>query len=583
MRAPLISSTSSLRLAPALVLAAALVGLVGCGGGGSTAPAPAPAPAPSPAPGPAPAPAPAPGPAPAPVNGKVTVGPGCFEYSIVAPAVLSGIDPLLAQQWHLTNTGQNGGVVGEDLRVSAAWATTKGAGARIAVIDDAIEVTHPDLRPNLVEGGSYSYRPSNFGSVWPLPCSIASDSNGPIEGHGTAVAGLAAARDGNAVAGAGVAPRASLVAYDALSSGTDVDIADALNRDATAVGVYHNSWGSPDDGSLHAPDALFTAALRRGIDTGRGGKGSVYVFSAGNGGCIPRAGGPCLVDNANYDGFVNGLGVITVCAVDKAGTVATYSEPGANLTVCAPSSGTGTPNVITTSLLGGTRTDFSGTSASAPMVSGVVALMLAANPNLTWRDVRLLLASTARRTNLLDASWEPSALPTKRSDNQARAFSHKYGYGVVDAAEAVRAASTWTSVGGSGSQIACTLSSTVNAALPDATVAGTGTVVGSNLTFTGCGIGKVEFVEVSLTSDHTYAGDLKVRLLAPGGAASVLADQRACGPSRCGSYAAGHVFGSVRHLDGAANGVWRLEVSDLAPVDAGTFNSWSITIHGRSN
>jgi kexin len=564
MRAPLLSTTSSLRLAPALLLAVALTGLSGCGGGGGS-------------------PAPAPPPPPPPITTKVAVGPGCVEYSIVAPAVLSGIDPLLAQQWHLTNTGQNGGVVGEDLRVSAAWAITKGTGARIAVIDDAIEVTHPDLRPNVVEGGSYSYRPTNFGSPWPLPCSTASDANGPIEGHGTAVAGLAAARDGNAVAGAGVAPRASLVGYDALVSGTDVDIADALNRDAAAVGIYHNSWGSPDDGSLHAPDALFTAALRRGIDTGRGGKGSVYVFSAGNGGCFLRVDGACQVDNSNYDGFVNALGVIAVCAVDKAGAVATYSEPGANLTVCAPSSGNGTPNVVTTSLLGGTRNDFSGTSASAPMVSGVVALMLAANPNLTWRDVRLLLASTARRTNTNDTSWESSALPSRRSDNQTRAFSHKYGYGVVDAAEAVRAASTWTSVGGSGSLIACTLSATVNAALPESTALGVGTVVGSNLSVTDCGINKVEFVEVSLTSDHSYAGDLKVRLLAPGGAASVLAEQRDCGASRCGSYAAGHVFGSVRHLDGVANGVWRLEVSDLAPGDVGTFNSWRITVHGRSN
>jgi kexin len=571
MLAPLLRSTSSLRLAPALLLVAALAGLAGCGGGDG------PAPSPSPAPGPAP------GPPPAPIDGKLAVGPGCVEYSIVAPAVLSGIDPLLAEQWHLTNTGQNGGVFGEDLRVFDAWAITKGTGARIAVIDDAIEVTHPDLRPNLVEGGSYSYRPTNVGSPWPLPCSTASDANGPIEGHGTAVAGLAAARDGNAVAGAGVAPRASLVAYDALVSGTDVDIADALNRDASAVDVYHNSWGSPDDGALHAPDTLFTAALRRGIDTGRGGKGSIYVFSGGNGGCYQRAGGACQVDNANYDGFVNALGVIAVCAVDKAGTVAAYSEPGANLTACAPSSGSGTPNVITTSLLGGTRTDFSGTSASAPMVSGVVALMLAANPNLTWRDVRLLLASTARRTNPSDTSWEPSPLPSRRSDNQTRAFSHKYGYGVVDAAEAVRAASAWTSVGGSGSLIACTLSATVNLPLPDSPPRGPGTAVGSDLTFTDCGISKVEFVEVSLSSDHTYAGDLKVLLRGPDGAVSVLADQRSCGPSRCGSYAAGHVFGSVRHLDGAANGDWRLEVSDLAPDDDGTFNSWRITVYGRSN
>jgi subtilisin family serine protease len=582
MRATSRRSTSFSGLAPAIVLAAALAGLAGCGGGGGSSPAPGPAPAPAPSPSPAPGPAPAPSPAPAPVDGKVSVGPGCVQYSITAPAVLTGVDPLIAQQWHLTNTGQSGGVAGEDLRVTDAWAVTRGAGARIAVIDDAVEVTHPDLRPNLVEGASFSYRPTNYASVWPLPCSTASDASGPIEGHGTAVAGLAAARDGNALGVSGVAPRASLVAYDALASGTEVDIANALNRDAAATGVYHNSWGSPDDGALHAADTLFLNALSSGLANGRAGKGSVYVFSAGNGACFRRSLNVCQVDNSNYDGFVNTLGVIAVCAVDHAGTVASYSEPGANLSVCAPSSGNGAPNVVTTSLLGSTRTDFSGTSASAPMVSGVAALMLAANPNLTWRDVRLILASTARRTSVGDPSWEASALASRRADAQARAFSHKYGFGVADAKEAVRVASTWVSVGGSSTLRSCTASLTVNQALQDASALGTGTTVGSTLAVTGCTVTQVEFVEVTLTSDHAYAGDLQVRLISPGGTTSQLADRRACGGgSTCGTYATGHVFGSLRHLDEIANGAWRLDVTDLAPSDVGTFNSWSIKIYGR--
>ena len=505
-------------------------------------------------------------------SGAVTIsaGAGCqLSYTLTESPQLSGVDPQLDRQWHLRNTGQTGGTPGEDMRALEAWPATRGAGVRVAVIDDAVEVVHPDLRPNLVENASRSYRAGNRGSVWPVPCIAADDD------HGTAVAGLVLARDGNAVGGAGVAPRASLVAYDALASGQDADIADALLRDGEENVIYQNSWGAPDDGALHPAPTSFIQAIQSGITNGRNGRGSIYVFPGGNGGCFARdSAGNCQADDANLDGFVNRLGVVTVCAVDDTGKRPYYGERGANLLVCAPSSGD-TPNIGTTGLRGTQRTDFSGTSASTPMVSGVVALMLAANRSLTWRDVRLILAETARRNDPTDPGWTsgPSGL----------AFNHKYGFGVVDAPAAVTRAASWSSVGGSAGLRTCTVAErTPRIDIPDAPSSGPSTAVSDSVTV-ACDITRIEFVELRFTATHTYSGDLRVRLVSPGGTTSELADARIClgsGSNPCGTFT-DWSFGSSRHLGESAAGTWTLQVSDRAPLDTGRLERWSLRIHGR--
>ena len=499
----------------------------------------------------------------------LVAGAGCtLQYTLTGSPVLTGTDPLLAQQWHLRNVGQGGGTPGEDTRARDAWTTTRGQGVRVAVIDDSIEVLHPDLRPNLVDGASRSYRAGNAGGAWPLPCTADDD-------HGTAVAGILLARDDNLLGGAGVAPRASLVAFDALSSGLDLDVADALTRQRDVNAVYHNSWGSPDDGALHAAEAAFVAAIDTGISSGRGGLGAVYVFAAGNGGCYRRSpAGDCLSDDdANFDGYVNQRGVIAVCAVDAFGRRATYSENGANLVVCAPSSGS-TGGVTTTALQGRDRSDFGGTSAAAPMVSGVAALMLSVNPTLTWRDVRLILAGTARRNDPTHPDWltTPSGRP----------FSHRYGFGVVDAQAAVEQARTWTSVGGYAQSKKCgPYSRTPALALRDPLAGGTLQPATDAVSVAGCAITQIEWVEVTLDASHPYAGDLRVRLTSPGGLVSRLAEGRVCAGA-CGNYADWR-FGSMRHLGERPDGTWSLEVvdTDADALGAGTLNRWSVTFHGR--
>jgi kexin len=502
----------------------------------------------------------------------ISAGSNCdLSYTLTQSPVLIGSDPLLGDQWHLINTGQNGGTPGEDLRAAGAWSVTRGSGVRVAIIDDAVELTHPDLYPNLAQGASRSYRNGNRGSIWPVPCIKAEDD------HGTAVAGLVLARDDNAIGVVGVASRASLVGYDALSTSYDIDIADALTRDSQLNAIYQNSWGSPDDGHLHPADAVFSAAIQSGLLSGRQGKGSIYVFAGGNGRCFAVSKtGECQDDNSNFDGYVNQRGIVTVCAVDDNGKSPWYGEPGATLTVCAPSSGSSPVGVTTTALNGTYESSFSGTSASTPMVSGVIALMLSVNPSLTWRDVRIILARSARRNDPTDTGWLRAA--------DGLQFNHKYGFGVANAQAAVALASTWSSVGGSAVMKTCDSPlRTPNLPLPDVTPDGKSTPVTDSLSISGCDITSIEFVDIFFTASHSYSGDLKVSVSSPAAAVSQLANARICKGNTgdtCGVYNNWR-FGSMRHLGEAANGNWTMTVTDMGQGDTGRFDGWSLRLYGR--
>lgn len=509
----------------------------------------------------------------------------CFDYSsFTVPAPLSGPDPSLPGQWHLENIGQTGGTWGEDLNVAGpagAWTLgTKGEGVRVAIIDDAVEVIHPDLAPNFdatsQPASYYNYR---FPGQLPLPYYFDED-------HGTLVAGVAVARDDNAIFGAGVAPRASLGAYNALATGRDADVADALRRDPKVTGVYNNSWGSPDNGVLNPAEPSFVTAIETGITSGRDGKGSIYVFPAGNGGCyLQYADGSCaLSENANFDGYVNKRGVIAVCAVDDNGRAPFYAEPGANILVCGRS-GNGHVGITTIMPQGTERSNFNGTSASTPMVSGIVALILKERPNLTWRDIRLILAKSARKNDPADAGW---------TTNFGLHFNPKYGFGAADAAEAVKLARTWATIdGGSAVMKSCPFSRSLMQTIPDKELDKAPTPVTDTIDARSCGITHIEFVEIRFRASHSYAGDLRIELISPGNLVSLLANERVCNldndttADSCGSYdgpslpRSGWQFGSVRHLEETAAGTWTLRVTDAQADDTGTWTSWGLTIWGR--
>ena len=573
LRMPL-SIFQPLRIFAALALSLALT-CAGCGGGGSTSGSSGTSGA-----GGGPSSEPLSGIGQPDASGRVRTAANCLlSFQVPSAAPGTGTDPLLVQQWHLNNTGQSGGTSGEDLRATLAWPTSRGAGVRIAVTDDGIDITHPDLAPNVIANESYNYLLAN--SVWPLPCTNQ-------DTHGTSVAGIAVARDGNGVGGAGVAPQASMVAYNALSANDDASLADAMTRGKNNQ-IWHNSWGSPDEGRPEPAPRIWEQAIDEGLRSARSGRGAIFVFPGGNGGRIDvrSASGfiaATIADDSNLDGYANKRGVIAVCSVDDRGIAPTYAEKGANLVVCAPGQGRN-EGIVTTAILGNYRTDFSGTSASAPMIAGTAALMLAANPNLTWRDVQRILATTARQNHPADPGWITAG---------GIRFNHRYGFGVADADAAVRAARTWVSVGGSAEQKVCgPFIRSPGVQIPDSPSFGApGSSVTDFMSTPNCGITNLEFVEVHFTSNHPYAGDLRIRLISPNNLVSELANERACGsnvPNASNPCRVGYNdwrFGSVRHLGepltaNQALGPWTLEVSDRGPQDVGALSSWSLTLYGK--
>lgn len=152
--------------------------------------------------------------------------------------------------------------------------------------------------------------------------------------HGTRCAGqIAAVR--NEICGVGIAYESKVAGVRILSGPiTDVDEAAALNQGYQNVSIYSCSWGPPDDGmSLEGPEYIIGKAVLNGIQNGRDGKGSIFVFASGN--------GAAQGDQCNFDGYTNSIYSVTVSAIDYKFLHPFYSESCAANMVVAPSSGSG--------------------------------------------------------------------------------------------------------------------------------------------------------------------------------------------------------------------------------------------------
>ncbi len=483
------------------------------------------------------------------------------------PASLND-DPLFAEQWHLENTGQESGTIGEDARVVDAWqAGFDGEGVRIVIVDDGLEIGHEDLFSNCPPGQSHNY---------------IDGSTDPTGGdHGTACGGVAAAVIGNDRGVVGAAPEAWLIGYNVLQNPTTSNVANAMTRAAAKNWVSSNSWGAADGLGVLQPSSLtWRTAIGTGLANGRNGLGLIYLWAAGNGGLTGSDPG----DNSNCDGQANFHGVIAVGAVGDDGERASYSENGANLLVCAPSEGRGGHAITTVDRTGAAgyndgaqfgdyldpnyTNTFNGTSSATPLAAGVVALMLEANPNLTWRDARLVLAQSARRNDPTDVGW--------LANGAGHFFNHRYGFGVVDADAAVALAQTWTNVG--PQLVVHPPASTPNLPIPDADPI---TGVEDEIVIAGSGIDFIEHVEIAFDADdHPYTGDLIVLLVSPSGTISLLNEPHGLDAPNVPFN--GWVFGSNVYMDEPADGTWTLIVRDALPDDAGTFKSWRLKIRGRA-
>ncbi|HMF96578.1 MAG TPA: S8 family serine peptidase [Vicinamibacterales bacterium] len=466
-------------------------------------------------------------------------------------------DPLLDEQWHLADKN----VEFASANVRPVWPITRGAGVVIGIVDDGLQRTHPDLQPNYVAALSRDFVD---GDTDPSPITLG-DCSSSANCRGTWAAGIAAEAGDNGIGGSGVAPQASLAGIrlrgPAVSDATE---AAAFTHQLQSIAIENNSWGPSDpDATLAGPGPLARAAMATAVAAGRGGKGRIFVFAAGDG----RANG----DQCNTNGYANSRFAIAVGAVDDTGQQTASSESCSALLVSAPSSGLppSTRGLTTTDLVGsagGDSTDyiasFGGTAAAAPIVSGVAALMLARNPALTWRDVQHILVRSSRRVNAGDPSWTAAAFP----------HSEKYGFGLVDAVAAVNLAASWSNVAVESAVPVVTHS--VQLAIPDNSAAGIADTIVVGAGQTGF---SVEHVEVELSVAHARRGDLEVTLVSPSGVVSHLATVR---PADTGADFTAWRFGTVRHWGESAAGTWTLRVADRAAGTVGTLQSWTLRIFG---
>lgn len=336
-------------------------------------------------------------------------------------------DPSFGDQWFLKNIGQSGGTTGVDIKACNAWQTTMGNSNIItAVVDEGVEVAHPDLNGSFI--GSWDIVNGSSPSV----------VRGP---HGTSCAGLIAARGNNNLGVTGVAPNTSMydLSFD-YSTTLNSQISTGINHAANQnVSIFSCSWGG--GGASGALNATITNLLANG----RNGLGCVFIFSAGNNN----------VNGAEYPSNSNPE-IICVGAIDRCGVRSGLSSiisggcdpwPSGS----SPASSYGDPLDI---VAGGTNTystdrtgtdgydtnsdyfNFGGTSAACPIVAGVAALILSVNPCLSQKAVHDIICKSGQKLNsytFTTSSLRPSELGL---------WNNEVGHGHVNAEACVRMAET---------------------------------------------------------------------------------------------------------------------------------------------
>ncbi len=574
------------------------------------------------------------------VAGRAAIGPGVSN------------DPLLPQQWHLDNTGFNtawadyAGTVGQDISATTTYGEGwSGAGVKVGIVDTGLEIAHGDLAANVVPGSW------NFvtGTADPTSSSTGGD-------HGTAVAGLVAMVQGNGRGGMGVSPGAALNGYNYVASSQSLaeeskslggSPADPTSDD---VWVFNQSYGY--DNTTDFPiDPNEEALYLSGATTLRGGRGALYVKAAGNG---FRAFGPSTApascaaakalgtscQNASMDPLNTLPYNLVVGAVNASGVRSSYSTAGSALWVTAPGGEYGLnqsvfpltsctggcphyayePAMVTTDQSGcgagwsvnGVETGslfddgkvaanascdymatMNGTSSATPVTVGVVALLLEVNPDLGWRDVKHILATTATPVYPSNAGVTVPAgdadvamrgyvaeLPwtTNAAAPSGYRFHGWYGFGRVNVDAAVAMAKTYTSGLGTFADTGWVSSAALSLAIPDASPTGASSTIDVAVAPQAL---VIEAVQIAVTAIHPYSGDLGIELTSPAGTKSILLNIRN-GFNGAGGGLNGMVLESNAFYGETSNGTWAIKVVDGDSTHGGgTLTGWKIRIYGH--
>ena len=461
-------------------------------------------------------------------------------------------DPIFQEQWHLYNHIQPG----HDINVTGIWAQNiTGHGSKVCIVDDGLDLDSDDLKANYFADGSY-----DFNDPGPDPKPRLGDDR-----HGTRCAGeVAAVR--NDVCGVGVAYDSQIAGVRILSKViSNADEAVAMNYAYQDTQIYSCSWGPPDDGqSMEAPDILIQRAMVTGVQKGRGGLGSIYVFAIGNGAASD--------DNCNFDGYTNSIYSVSVGGIDRKGLHPYYSEKCSAQLVVTYSSGSG--DAIHTTDVGKDQcyAHHGGTSAAGPLVAGIYALALEANPDLTWRDIQYITIMSAVKID------QPSDWTMNKAIGKE--FSHQFGYGKADAWALVEMAKTWKNVKPQAWYFGPWLH--VKHEIPQGKKGLASTFEVTEKMMKDANLKRLEHVTVTMNVAHTRRGDLSVELKSPTGMVSHIATHRRDDEARAGYV--DWTFMSVAHWGEDGIGKWTVIVKDTNKNDhTGIFTDWRLKFYGEAD
>lgn len=458
---------------------------------------------------------------------------------------------------------------GAGANIDAISTEYTGLGVVVGIVDEGFDTTNPDLTGRFDLGDSYDPRDHGATNIMP-------DSSAAV--HGTWVAGVLGASADNDYGIVGVAPDATLAGFYArfgAGGSSRAELTDLLARQVN-VDVSNNSWGYTTEFGDNFQNASWSSvsnALHADAAQGRGGLGTVLVFAAGN----DRqyiANSAYDGDNTNYHSLTNSRFVITAAASTEHGHIAPYSTPGASILVTAPGD-----SIITTADNnndGNPNNDIayvSGTSFAAPIVSGVVAMMLEANPDLGYRDVQEILALSSEKIDPASSSWSENG--ATNWNGGANLVSNDFGFGLIDAHAAVRLAETWTMTHTAANEQVISLAGNVggNGALADFHPNDyTVTVPAANQNFS------IDWVEVDVSLQHSHIGDLKIDLISPTGTDSVLMDMPADDTNSQANLS--FTFSTDHDWGESPVGTWTLVVEDAGTGGTGSLLSFAIRIYG---
>lgn len=572
------------------------------------------------------------------------------SFSQIGPFSMQVLgDPLYIHQWHLKNNGQSSfsasaGNSGFDLNVEPVFSDQiTGVGVSVAVSDSGLELDHEDLDDNLYTNFHKDYTSASpfFGD--PSPANQSGD-------HGTSVAGIIAAEGWNNIGVRGVAPGAVIAGLNFLQSDFSTEV--RLDQAGGNYYLFNYSYGSSFFPSSSAWNATYSDQINFGFKTGRLTRGSLYIKSAGNSyrECDYEYGDTylindldlCFAHNANLDPTNVISNMIIVAALNANGHRASYSSTGSSIWVSGYGGefGSNDPAIVTIdqpscnygysrSNAGASKSGFqkgednlnaecdythtfNGTSAAAPTVTGVIALMLQANPNLTSRDVKHILASSSSVVN--DPNFSNNhPYPSSGFFNLAGhtyeqgqitnaagfSFHNHFGFGRINAQAAVNMAKTYFS--GWPDQVhinkdfdGAAYKVTSNSTIPDSSATGLTSSIFVNNSLT------IEGVQIMVNITHGRPGDLGIELTSPSGTKSILLNINNSmlipldddGSPRWIADLSDFVLSSNAFYGESSRGVWSLKVIDGlgnntgteyddAASQTGTLVDWSINVLGH--